>query len=782
MLALFLLREIGRPSPSAWLPYLLSLPKPSDLACILSEWSDASLALLCDEGASRASAARRVQLRMDFESVRQAVVAGTQDPAPDVCAIAGALLATLSWSSFRWARACVSSRAFVDGLESDPLFASADTAFMLGLALVPGGDMFNHDTIGDDAAPPCDTEWLPSDVGGGGPAGAYVVRAARTYAVGEQVLISYGERSMRDLLENYGFVPPFHVATALSPLLSSNDSLLTPPVGFVPPTMDTGTDSGVGPCAPFDALSIRLADVMWFAARGDDDSDNDEAEQGKDDVESGNAPPAAGGTTPSGIRGAYSAVGACVPRASASTRLIRGRLLFEATGVEPCTLPAPVAPVGPLRVGHGDIQPVAPPRAVDDSGALYGGNLDVDANAESPTGAGDHDDEGTTAELRFIHAQEAPPPELMRILRAAVLSDGDVAAIRSATGGGRLTVDRLERPISRDNELVALSLLAALAARAVLAPNVRSRRRGQSATGHSGIGIVNDSAAALAVVADDIAFALTADAFELHARAPHSSDDAADTARKASSEPVPWEGLLPTGPANSSTPASLASVSDCREGIDETRRLRQCAHMAATYRASRRRIALSAVQYVAMCTAVAAGVPVTAATRVGGVLLRDGLLSVDAVLSRCCGDASGAIVALEVQGAWADRLLNGLKTVETRTYALPSHLLCVPIVVLRSPEDGGLHAHGLGSGELVGIVYFASCSKYESRAAWAADVSRHCVDGNDSAFAWHDTRDAVPVYAWAVDTEKTVILPAPVAVPWLSENERIVRSLFKLCD
>lgn len=53
--------------------------------------------------------------------------------------------------------------------------------------------------------------------------------------------------------------------------------------------------------------------------------------------------------------------------------------------------------------------------------------------------------------------------------------------------------------------------------------------------------------------------------------------------------------------------------------------------------------------------------------------------------------------ALEVQAPWSRRLLDGTKTIETRGYSLPTVVMDAPVLLIESPGDGGLAAHGLGA-------------------------------------------------------------------------------------
>jgi hypothetical protein len=89
------------------------------------------------------------------------------------------------------------------------------------LALLPYADLLNHQ--------PGAEAFL--DYEGEGDAGAVVLRVDRAYGAGEQVFISYGEKSSGELLLQYGFVPPAaaasnpHESVPLTLTLSGDDPL-----------------------------------------------------------------------------------------------------------------------------------------------------------------------------------------------------------------------------------------------------------------------------------------------------------------------------------------------------------------------------------------------------------------------------------------------------------------------------------------------------------------------------------------------------------------------------
>ena len=133
---------------------------------------------------------------------------------------------------------------------------------------------------------------------------------------------------------------------------------------------------------------------------------------------------------------------------------------------------------------------------------------------------------------------------------------------------------------------------------------------------------------------------------------------------------------------------------------------------------------------------------------------------------------------LELKKAWSDLILSGEKTIETRLYPLPEHLLKRPIAMLVVPKHVSVFKSGLsdapspGDAKISGFVLFHACRAYESRAAWEADFQHHRVP-NDSVFAWQD--GGPTMYAWEILTAE-VIRPHPPS----PAMKRVMRSLFVL--
>ncbi|RYE82749.1 MAG: SET domain-containing protein-lysine N-methyltransferase, partial [Methanosarcinales archaeon] len=185
-------------------PYVHVLPPASDFDAIATEWTSAELGLLADAQAAQATLAAQIRLAQEFADVACALSKAAVDDA-----VPQALARVFDWANYRWARYCVRSRAFINGLGMDPLFMCMDTVDMLPIAMVPLGDMLNH-TAG---APNAEADWVaeasPSAHAGAEATGWYNLIARASIAAGTEVCISYGDRSSRDMIENYGFcIPP----------------------------------------------------------------------------------------------------------------------------------------------------------------------------------------------------------------------------------------------------------------------------------------------------------------------------------------------------------------------------------------------------------------------------------------------------------------------------------------------------------------------------------------------------------------------------------------------
>ncbi|KDO23757.1 hypothetical protein SPRG_10534 [Saprolegnia parasitica CBS 223.65] len=134
-------------------------------------------------------------------------------------------------------------------------------------------------------------------------------------------------------------------------------------------------------------------------------------------------------------------------------------------------------------------------------------------------------------------------------------------------------------------------------------------------------------------------------------------------------------------------------------------------------------------------------------------------------------------VLLECQAPYCDWILAGRKTVETRRYPCPDHLIGQRIWLLESPA-GSVRQSAVPDQvdltttpglRIVGHIIVAASVRYTSQAHWDADASRHCVPAS-SGYEWSPDVD---VYGWELSAAV-----ATTTAPPISTIARAYRSFF----
>ena len=101
---------------------------------------------------------------------------------------------------------------------------------------------------------------------------------------------------------------------------------------------------------------------------------------------------------------------------------------------------------------------------------------------------------------------------------------------------------------------------------------------------------------------------------------------------------------------------------------------------------------------------------------------------------------------LFVQRPFASSLVHGRKTVETRSYKLPDHMLGKMAYIIETPRRE--HRRTGDRGMIVGTVRFDGWKLYTSREEWEADAHLHLVLPADPLYGWRDDK---PKYGWVID-------------------------------
>jgi len=103
------------------------------------------------------------------------------------------------------------------------------------------------------------------------------------------------------------------------------------------------------------------------------------------------------------------------------------------------------------------------------------------------------------------------------------------------------------------------------------------------------------------------------------------------------------------------------------------------------------------------------------------------------------------MIGLNVRSPWSTLLINGQKTVETRSYRLPQRLEGVELALIETPGKSAKF-----KSRIIGTITFSGCIQYSSKEQWESDESRHKVDTNDMLYAWKDK----PKFGWIVQSVK----------------------------
>jgi hypothetical protein len=98
---------------------------------------------------------------------------------------------------------------------------------------------------------------------------------------------------------------------------------------------------------------------------------------------------------------------------------------------------------------------------------------------------------------------------------------------------------------------------------------------------------------------------------------------------------------------------------------------------------------------------------------------------------------------INIQAPWAELIIAGKKTVETRLYPLPQKYVGKRMAMIETPGRDGRF-----SSRLVGVVVFGESFSYRSRKQFYADSGRHHVFP-DSDFSW-DAGNGRSKWGWPI--------------------------------
>lgn len=102
------------------------------------------------------------------------------------------------------------------------------------------------------------------------------------------------------------------------------------------------------------------------------------------------------------------------------------------------------------------------------------------------------------------------------------------------------------------------------------------------------------------------------------------------------------------------------------------------------------------------------------------------------------------MTGLNIQAPWANLLIDGFKTVETRSYHLPLKYIGVPLALIETPGKTGRF-----KSRIIGLITFNESFRYKDKNQWINDYNRHLVDQHDHNYGWKYYKDK---YGWVVDS------------------------------
>ena len=100
------------------------------------------------------------------------------------------------------------------------------------------------------------------------------------------------------------------------------------------------------------------------------------------------------------------------------------------------------------------------------------------------------------------------------------------------------------------------------------------------------------------------------------------------------------------------------------------------------------------------------------------------------------------MTGLNIQAPWSSLLINGEKSVETRSYPLPKRLEGIELALIETPGK-----YGRFKSRIIGTITFSHSFQYPDKQSWTDDYNRHKVEENDKSYNWNEDKKK---YGWVV--------------------------------
>ena len=112
------------------------------------------------------------------------------------------------------------------------------------------------------------------------------------------------------------------------------------------------------------------------------------------------------------------------------------------------------------------------------------------------------------------------------------------------------------------------------------------------------------------------------------------------------------------------------------------------------------------------------------------------------------------ITGINIQTPWSSMLINGVKTVETRTYHLPDKYIGQELALIETPGKKGKF-----KSRVIGTITFSYSFQYPNKETWQDDFDRHCVPIDDPIYNWKYYKDK---FGWVVGRVKKFEKPIDI--------------------
>lgn len=104
------------------------------------------------------------------------------------------------------------------------------------------------------------------------------------------------------------------------------------------------------------------------------------------------------------------------------------------------------------------------------------------------------------------------------------------------------------------------------------------------------------------------------------------------------------------------------------------------------------------------------------------------------------------MTGINIQVPWSNLLISGVKSVETRSYALPKKYEGVELALIETPGKKGSF-----KSRIIGTITFSHSFQYPDEMSWKDDYNRHKVEENNQDYGWKTNK---PKYGWVVSNIK----------------------------